>query len=158
MQPNKLIFFMFLYPAKRSLYRNKSNVKILLPDSQEVLRFCRKAAKEGFWCGPMSMGHPGSLFQPQSSYCSHHHSEHTTLLCSHISSTSVQPLPPTGHPEACWNTMPVLAQAPTSGPSVEVTSSGKNGIVSMEMHNNLDTLVICKVLRKIQVQEEPLLW
>lgn len=75
---------------------------------------------------------PGSLFQPQPSYCSHHHSKHATLLCCYISSSSVRPLPPTGHPEACWNTMPVLAQAPTSGPNVEVTSSGKNGIVSME--------------------------
>lgn len=56
------------------------------------------------------------------------------------------PLPPTGHPEACWNTMPVLAQAPTSGPNAEVTSSGKNGIVSLERHNTLQTLGRSEVL------------
>lgn len=56
------------------------------------------------------------------------------------------PYPPTGHPEACWNTMPVLAQAPTSGPNVEVTSSEKNGIVSLEKHNTLETLISSRVL------------
>lgn len=39
--------------------------------------------------------------------------------------------------------MPVLAQAPTSGPNVEVTSSGKNGIVSVENLNTVETLVSC---------------
>lgn len=63
------------------------------------------------------------------------------------------PLPPTGHPETCWNTMPELAQAPTSGPNVEVTSSGKNGIVSVENLNTVETLISCKVLRGIQVEE-----
>lgn len=95
---------------------------------------------------------PGSLCQPR--LASYHHSKHTTLLWCYISSSSVQPLPPTGHPEACWNTMPVLAQAPTSGPNVEVTSSGKNGIVSLEKHNTLETLISCKVLRRIQGREE----
>lgn len=72
--------------------------------------------------------------------------QRTQLLRSSISSSSVRPLPPTGHPEACWNTMPLLAQAPTSGPNVEVTSSGKNGIVSMEKHNALETFISSTVL------------
>lgn len=72
--------------------------------------------------------------------------QRTQLLRSSISSSSVRPLPPTGHPEACWNTMPLLAQAPTSGPNVEVTSSGKNGIVSMEKHNTLETFISSTVL------------
>lgn len=80
----------------------------------------------------MSMGPREPLSTPQPSYCSHHHSKHAIPFCSYISYSSVQPLPPTGHPEACWNTMPVLAQAPTSGSNVEVTSLEKNGIVSVK--------------------------
>jgi len=70
-------------------------------------------------------------------------------FCCHISSSSVQPRPPTGHPEACWNTMPLLAQAPANRPNVEVTSSGKNGIVSLKKHNTLETLIGSKLLSSV---------
>lgn len=132
--------------------KNKSNVPTFLSQTQaqEVLRLCRKGEKKDF-DGVQCPWGPRSLFQPQHSYCNHHHSKHATLLCRYTSSSSVLPLPPTGHPEACWNTMPVLAQAPTSGPNVEVTSSGKNGIVSLENHNTVGILVTCNVLRRINV-------
>ncbi len=126
---------MFLYPAKGPLDTEiNPKFKFLSQTwAQEVLRLYREKKKDSdVFKYPWG---PGSLFQPLFSYCSHHHSKHATLLCCYISSSSVQPLPPTGHPEACWNTMPVLAQAPTSGPNVEVTSSGKNGIVSVEKLN-----------------------
>lgn len=122
---------MFLYPAKR----NKSNVKFLAQtEAQEVLKLsegCKKKRRKDFDWFQCPWG-PESLFRPQPSYCSHHYSKHAIPFCSYISYSSVQPLPPTGHPEACWNTMPVLAQAPTSGSNVEVTSLGKNGIVSVK--------------------------
>lgn len=153
---NKLLFFgggpiaCSSVQQKKHL-RNKSNVKIPLSDSGTgSVKALSEGCKKGFWRVQCPWG-PGSLFQPQPSYCNHHHSKHATLLCRYTSSSSVQPLPPTGHPEACWNTMPVLAQAPTSGPNVEVTSSGKNGIVSLENHNTAETLVSCNVLRRIHV-------
>lgn len=42
----------------------------------------------------------------------------------------LEALPPTGHPEACWNTMPDHTQPPARGSNMEVTSSRKNCIVS----------------------------
>lgn len=57
----------------------------------------------------------------------------TTPVSLNVLLSYPTPKPPsTGHPEACWDTMPLLAQAPTNGPNAEVTSSGKNGIVCME--------------------------
>lgn len=134
---------MFLYQAKGAFNkRNKSNAKyssvwLRRRKCYSSVGMMKKDCERGSW-------------EP----ASHHHSKHAAHLCCYISSSSVQPLqPPTGHPEPCWNTMPVLAQAPTSGPNVEVTSSGKNGIVSLEKHNTLETLVSC-VLRWIQAPKE----
>lgn len=147
---------MFFYPAKGAIEKEiNPSQKLSSPtQTEEILRFCQnveKKKKKDFDVAQCPWG-PGSLCQPRTA--SYYHSKHATLLCCYISSSSVQPLPPTGHPEACWNTMPVLAQAPTSGPNVEVTSSGKNGIVSLEKHNTLETLISCKVLRRIQGWEE----
>lgn len=46
----------------------------------------------------------------------------------------LETLPPTGHPEACWNTMPDRTRAPAPGSNMEVTSSKKNCIVSKVQH------------------------
>lgn len=49
--------------------------------------------------------------------------------------------------------MPVLAQAPTSGPNMEVTSPGKNGIVSVEKLNTVETLDSRWDLRRISSEK-----
>lgn len=138
----------FFYPANGALDRNKSNVKLLLSASGTG---SVKSLSEGCKKGSNVHGALGASFKPRPATVATT-IQSTQLSCAVTSPPLLsKPLPPTGHPEACWNTMPVLAQAPTSGPNVEVTSSGKNGIVSVEKHNTLETLVGRKVLRRIQV-------
>lgn len=141
---NKLLFFrgsnsMFLYPAKHDLTENRSNGKNLRLRHRQCWSSVRTVQKKDFDGVQCSWG-PGASFNPRPATVA------TTIQSMQLSYAATSPpllsnpLPPTGHPEACWNTMPVLAQAPTSGPNMEVTSSGKNGIVSLEKTNTVETL------------------
>lgn len=100
--------------SKKSTWRRKKfNVKSPLSESGtgSVMALSERWKKNYFDRFQSPQG-PGSLSQPQPSYCSHHHSKHATLLCRYISS-SVQPPTPN---RTSWDLLEYNART-RSGPN-----------------------------------------
>lgn len=150
----KLIFFRYsdaglLYPAKGAVNRKLHPMLMFSRYRRSwfsVKNVGEKKDSDRFQC-PWD---PGIVFQSQPSYGNYYHSKQATLFCCYIYVLS-KPLPPTGHPEACWNTMPEHTRSPTRDPNMEVTSSRKNGIVGVEKLNTAETSysILQRILTKL---------
>lgn len=106
---------MFLHPAKWA-HMTEKEIQRKIPSrwlwgTGSVMALSERWKKNDFDRFQSPRG-PGSLFQPQPSYCSHHHSKHTTLLCRYISS-SVQPPTPN---RTSWDLLEYNART-RSGPN-----------------------------------------